>query len=82
MDRRAMLLGWFPVLTRYGGFTGVVFVIGFWAMTGRFEPGILAFLGAMIGLGEGVDALKELAAAKTPPPAPPPVAPLPQEGDG
>lgn len=59
MDRRS-LLEWFPVINRYGGILGVVFVAVVWLVTNRFEPGLLAFFGGMIGLGEGVDALKDL----------------------
>lgn len=70
MDRRSSLLEWFPVLTRYGGLTGVAFVVAFWALTNRFEPTLLAFFGGMIGLGEGVDALKELSRGRAPQVAP------------
>lgn len=69
MDRRTSLLEWFPVLIRYGGLAGVVFMIGFWAVTSRFEPGIAAFLGLMIGLNEGREAIKDLSEARQIPPA-------------
>lgn len=72
MDRRSSLLQWFPVLTRYGGLIGVAFVAFVWLLTNRFEPALLAFFGGMIGVGEGVDALKELAQAKVPAPPTPP----------
>lgn len=48
------------------GFLGAVFMTGFWAATGRFEPVLLAFFGSCIGLNEGVSALKELAATRPP----------------
>lgn len=71
MDRRTSLLEWFPVLIRYGGLLGVAFMIAFWALTDRFQPGIALFLGAMIGLNEGREALKDLSAARQIPPPPP-----------
>jgi hypothetical protein len=71
MNRQQSMLEWFPVLIRYGGLVGVAFMIAFWALTDRFEPGIAAFLALMIGLNEGREALKDLGSARQVPPPPP-----------
>lgn len=65
---RESLLSWFPVALRFTGLAGVLFVAVVWLLTNRLEPALLGLFGSMLGLGEGVDALKELAASRTPPP--------------
>lgn len=62
----ATAMSWFPVAMRYGGLFGVVFVAFVWLVTNRIEPSLLALFGGMMGVGEGVDALKELVLARQP----------------
>jgi hypothetical protein len=59
------MLSWFPVLMRYGGLSGVAFVAVVWLLTERVEPSLLALFGGMMGVGEGVDALRELVAGRS-----------------
>lgn len=60
MNLRAWLTSWFPLFVKYGGLVGVIFMAVFWAITHRLEPTLLTFFGGMMGLGEGLEALKEL----------------------
>jgi hypothetical protein len=46
------------------GALGIVFVIVFWALTGRIELAFLPFFGTMAGVGQGLDILKEISLAK------------------
>lgn len=68
MRRSSAWLEWFPVLMRYGGFGGVVFMVGVWLLTGRTEPGFVALFGGMMGIGEGMAAIKDLIEKRPPPP--------------
>lgn len=73
---RDSLLSWFPVALRYAGLAGVIFVAVVWLLTNRLEPALLGLFGSMLGLGEGVDALKELSRSRSQPPPPvPPASP-------
>lgn len=38
----------------------MVFITVFWAMTGRIEPSLVALFGSMVGVSEGVGALRDL----------------------
>lgn len=42
------------------GVTGIVFVVTFWAFTGRIELAFLPFFGTLAGVGQGLDVLKEI----------------------
>lgn len=46
------------------GVLGIVFVVVFWAATGRVELAFLPFFGGMAGVGQGLDVLKEISEAK------------------
>lgn len=46
---------------RYLGLIGVVFVAVVWLLTNRVEPALLGLFGSMIGIGEGADAVRDLA---------------------
>lgn len=48
------------------GSVGIVFVTIFWALTGRIEPSLLALFGSLVGISEGVNAVRDL--NKPPPP--------------
>lgn len=64
MARPTTWLEWFPVLMRFGGF-GFAAALGVvWFLTDRIEPTLLAMAGGMMGVGEGADAIKELARAR------------------
>lgn len=72
---RQSLSDWFPVVLKYVGlFTAFVFTPTFWAVTvlvtgqGRLEPLILGAGLTAAGVGEGADAMRQLAAARQPPP--------------
>jgi hypothetical protein len=60
-------------LLKLTGVIGIVFVVVFWAFTGRIELAFLPFFGTMAGVGLGMDTLKEIndsragAAAQAPP---------------
>lgn len=57
---------WIPVAI---GAAGIVFMTGFWAATGRFEPTFLALFGSLVGISEGANALRDFkkGAEPTPP---------------
>lgn len=42
------------------GVVGIVFVVVFWAVTGRIELAFLPFFGTLAGVGQGLDVLKEI----------------------
>lgn len=42
------------------GVLGIIFVVVFWAITGRIELAFLPFFGTLAGVGLGVDTLKEI----------------------
>lgn len=46
------------------GVVGIIFVVSFWALTGRIELAFLPFFGTIAGLGVGADALKEISITK------------------
>jgi hypothetical protein len=46
------------------GALGIVFVVAFWAFTGRIELAFLPFFGTLAGVGQGLDVLKEISQAK------------------
>lgn len=46
------------------GGIGIVFVVVFWAFTGRIELAFLPFFGTLAGVGLGVDVLKEISIAR------------------
>jgi hypothetical protein len=48
------------------GLFGIVFVVAFWAATGRVELAFLPFFGAVAGVGQGLDVLKEISENKQP----------------
>lgn len=74
MNKR--LLAWFPTVLKYSGLLLVFFLAIFWAVTNRFNGELLAFLALMMGLSEGVSALREL--GKEPPPELPKPKPRPK----
>jgi hypothetical protein len=49
------------------GILGIIFVPVFWALTGRIELAFLPFFGTMAGVGLGMDTLREINTARTPP---------------
>lgn len=78
-SRRESLLAWTPVVARYLGLTGVVFVALVWLLTNRIEPTLLATFGSLIGLGEAADAAREaLTRPAESPKRPPPESERPQ----
>lgn len=46
------------------GALGIVFVVAFWAITGRVELAFLPFFGTVAGVGQGLDVLKEISQSK------------------
>lgn len=42
------------------GVVGIIFVVVFWAFTGRIEYAFLPFFGTLAGIGQGLDVLKEV----------------------
>jgi hypothetical protein len=60
MDRRQQMMKWFPVVMRYGGFFGEMGSAIFWVLTNRLEPALLTSFGVMMGLGGGLEALRDL----------------------
>lgn len=46
------------------GVFGIVFVVVFWAFTSRIELAFLPFFGAVAGVGQGLDVLKEISENK------------------
>lgn len=42
------------------GVVGIIFVVAFWAFTGRIELAFLPFFGTLAGVGQGLDVLKEV----------------------
>jgi hypothetical protein len=80
--KRQSLLHWYPVLLRYGGLTGcLVFVPAVWLVTNRLEPALIAMFMSMVGIGEGVDALRDFTHHRPPEGPPLPKKALPSEGD-
>lgn len=51
-------------LLKLVGVIGIVFVVVFWAFTGRIEYAFLPFFGTLAGVGLGVDVLKEISESK------------------
>lgn len=47
-------------LLKLVGVLGIIFVISFWAFTGRIELAFLPFFGTLAGVGQGLDVLKEI----------------------
>jgi hypothetical protein len=45
---------------QFVGVVGIVFVLAFWAITGRIELAFLPFLGTIAGVGQGIGVLKEI----------------------
>lgn len=69
---RQTLSDWFPVVLRYVGLSvAFVFVPVVWLLTGRIEPLLLTAGCTAAGLGEGADALRDLARSKAAPPQTP-----------
>lgn len=46
------------------GAIGIIFVVAFWAITGRIELAFLPFFGTLAGVGTGLGVLKEISQAK------------------
>ena len=46
------------------GALGIVFIVFFWAFTGRIELAFLPFFGTLAGVGQGLDVLKEISQSK------------------
>lgn len=46
------------------GALGIIFVVAFWAITGRIELAFLPFFGTLAGVGTGLGVLKEISQAK------------------
>lgn len=46
------------------GIIGIIFVVAFWAFTGRIELAFLPFFGTVAGVGQGLDVLKELSTGR------------------
>lgn len=46
------------------GVVGIVFVVAFWAITGRIELAFLPFFGTLAGVGQGLDVLKEISTSR------------------
>lgn len=51
-------------LLKLVGVLGIVFVLVFWAFTGRIELAFLPFFGTMAGIGQGLDVLKEISQSR------------------
>ena len=49
---------WIPIGL---GVVGILFVTGFWALTGRIEPSLVTLFGSLVGITEGANALRDLA---------------------
>lgn len=61
MNRQGTTRAWLsPAL----GTAGIIFVTAFWAITGRIEPSLVALFGSMVGVSEGVGAIRDLQATK------------------
>lgn len=70
MSRRQTAESWAPVITMYLGMALLVFCAGFWALTNRLEPLLLAAAGTALGTSQGLGAIAGLRAG---PPTPPPI---------
>jgi hypothetical protein len=46
------------------GAVGIVFILMFWAITGRIELAFLPFFGTLAGVGQGLDVLKEISQSR------------------
>lgn len=53
-------------LLKLVGVFGIIFVVAFWALTSRVELAFLPFFGAVAGVGQGLDVLKEISENKQP----------------
>lgn len=42
------------------GAVGIIFLTIFWALTDRIEPSLVALFGSMVGVSEGVGAVKDI----------------------
>lgn len=51
-------------LLKLVGILGIVFVTGFWALTGKIELAFLPFFGTLAGVGQGLDVLKEISQSR------------------
>jgi hypothetical protein len=51
------------------GAIGIIFIVAFWAFTGRIELAFLPFFGTLAGVGQGLDVLREISQAKEAPQA-------------
>lgn len=68
-------------LSLYLGAAGIVFITVVWLLTNRIEPALVALFGSMVGVNEGVQALKDVNKKPepvSPQPLPPPT-PQPPE---
>lgn len=60
-----------PWVLQVVGLVVFLFFVGFWAVTGRVEPTLLAASGGLIGAGLYADAKRSLATDQLPTPPPP-----------
>lgn len=60
-----------PWVLQVVGLLVFVFFVGFWAVTGRVEPTLLAAAGGLIGAGLYADARRALTTGERPTPPPP-----------
>ncbi len=58
------MMSWYPVALAYLGIAGVLFVSVVWLLTDRLEPALLAFFGSVIGIGEGVGAIRDFVSSR------------------
>lgn len=54
----------FALALKMIGAFGIMFVLLFWAITGRIELAFLPFFGTLAGVGQGLDVLKEISQSR------------------
>lgn len=51
-------------LLKWVGILGIVFVVVFWAITGKIELAFLPFFGMLAGVGEGIDVIRDISESR------------------
>lgn len=54
----------FPIVVRWTGWTGIVFMTVVWLLTGRVSAELISAFGGLIAFSEGVAAYREIGGAK------------------
>lgn len=47
------------------GAVGIIFMTGFWALTGRIEPTLVALFGSLVGISEGANAIRDFSTSRS-----------------